>query len=53
MTILLSIIAGVFGGLSAGIGLWPVFKQPKNIKIQTLLAIVAVIALIILLKQLK
>jgi hypothetical protein len=53
MVILFSILAGLFSGISAGLGIWPLFKQPKNIKIQMLFFVLAGIFLIFILHYIK
>lgn len=41
--ILIPAIAGGLIGVGCGIGLWPIYEQPKNIKIQTVLSISGII----------
>jgi hypothetical protein len=50
--IILCIIAGSAIGTSSGIGLWPVWQQPKNIRIQLTLAIIGAVLMGIILMQL-
>lgn len=41
---LIVIICAAFSaGLSSGIGIWPKYNQPKNIRIQLILAFIAVL----------
>ena len=41
--IILAFIVGLSWGLSAGLGLFPIFKQPMNIRIQTILFFIGLI----------
>jgi len=46
--IILCAISGWLAGISIAIGFWPIKKQPKNIRLQILLAIVSLIILLII-----
>ena len=46
--IILCAISGWLAGISTAIGFWPIKKQPKNIRLQILLAIVSLIILLII-----
>ena len=36
---LIMLISGMLFGASVGIGFWPLFKQPKNLRIQVILTL--------------
>lgn len=50
--IIFCMVAGAFGGCAAGIGLWPIFPQPKNFKIQMVLTAIAIILFVIIIRKL-
>jgi hypothetical protein len=45
----LSIAAGGFGGVATGLGFWPRYSQPKNIRIQMILSGIALALLFLVL----
>jgi len=45
---ILCAVGGCLGGISAGIGFWPKWNQPKNIRIQIVLGVVSIIILSII-----
>lgn len=51
--ILLCFITGVLGGISMALGFRPVFKQPKNFRIQIFFFTVAIIGLLLIFNHYK
>ncbi len=50
---ILTFIGGILCGACAGIGFFPAFKQPKNFRIQVVLAIMFVVDLAVMLILIK
>jgi hypothetical protein len=50
---LISLITGIFWGMSIGLGFYPVWKQPKNIKIQLALSFFGALGMAYILLHLK
>ena len=47
-------LIGLLGGIAAGIGIFPIYKQPKNFKLQIdLVLIIFVLILVLILKSLN
>lgn len=49
--LLLNMLCGIVGsltGISIGLGFWPKYKQPKNLQIQTVFFILAIIGMVII-----
>ena len=44
-----SFLGGILGGLSVGMAFYPLFKQPKNIKVQIAFAVMSLLFLFLVL----
>ena len=47
LEVIIMMLAGGAAGWSSGIGLFPIYPQPKNIRIQLLFTIVAVLLFVL------
>jgi len=45
LKIIFAALMGLSWGISSGIGIWPIFKQPKNIQIQVVLFCIGILFL--------